>query len=135
TVAAVSALGIAWLKGAEEAQRYQQALIMTGNYAGVTIGQISEMASRLGQTAGTTSKAAAALAEIAGSGKIARAAMEDVGRAALELQKTAGQSVGETISEFESLAEAPAAAIVKLNDKYHFLTVSVYEQIRALEEQ
>ncbi|MDF5999936.1 phage tail length tape measure family protein [Pseudomonas aeruginosa] len=39
------------------------------------------------------------------------------------------------MAEFSKLADDPVKASQQLNDRYHYLTASVYEQITALERQ
>jgi hypothetical protein len=46
-----------------------------------------------------------------------------------------GQGVEEVVREFAKLRGDPVKAVVELNEKYHFLTVAVYEHIRALHEE
>nr|WP_257216570.1 phage tail tape measure protein [Allopusillimonas soli] len=128
-------LAAAYISGEKESQALQKALITTGHYAGITADQLAEMAERVGKTAGTTGKAAEALVKVVSSGKIAGSAIEQVGLAAIAMEDATGQAIKKTIDQFESLADSPSDAIVKLNSQYHFLTAAVYEQITALEDQ
>lgn len=133
--AAAAALLLAYQQGANEADAYNQALILTGNSAGTSADQLAAMAERIDSISGTQRQAAAALAEIAGTGKFAADQIEAIGTAAVAMENATGKAVGETVKEFARLADEPAAASAKLNEQYNYLTASVYEQIRALEEQ
>ncbi|MEM5618465.1 phage tail length tape measure family protein [Pseudomonas aeruginosa] len=50
------------------------------------------------------------------------------------MQEATGKAVSETVAEFSKLADDPVRASQQLNDRYHYLTASVYEQITALDE-
>lgn len=132
--AAAAALGLAHYQGSEEADAYRLAILGTGNAAGSSVGELSTLAERISSVTGTTSGAAAALAQIAGSGKIASDSFEMVALAAVSFQKATGKAVSDTVAEFARLGDDPVKAVADLNNKYNFLTASVYEQIRAAQE-
>lgn len=133
--AAVGGLAYAYYKGSEEQDNYNKSLILTGNYAGTSAGQLADVARQVSATVGTTGAAASALAQLAGSGKIASGSFQEITEAALEMEKATGKSVDSTIAEFVKIADDPVAAAKSLNDQYHFLTASVYSQIVALKQQ
>ena len=133
--AAVGTLAYAYYKGDQEQQEFNKSLILTGNAAGTTSGQLSDMSRQVGATVGTTGDAAAVLATLAGNGKIASASFIEIAEAAISMQKATGKSIDATIAEFVKIAEDPVAAAKSLNDQYHFLTASVYSQVIALREQ
>lgn len=133
--AAVGVLGLAYYQGSKEQTAFQLSLITTGNASGTTTGALAEMAKRIGDTVGTTGQAASALAQLAASGKIASSSFEEIAIAAISWEKATGQAVATTVAEFNKLAGDPVKAIVELNDKYNFLTASVYQQVRAAQEQ
>ena len=132
---AVAALGVAYYKGSEEQDKYNKSLILTGNYAGVSAGQLGDMARQVSATVGTTGQAAEVLALLAGNGKIAGESFTGITQAAVSMQEATGKAVGETVAEFSKLADDPVKASAALNAQYHYLTASVYSQIAALEEQ
>ncbi|ONH50992.1 phage tail tape measure protein, lambda family [Pseudomonas cedrina] len=133
--AAVGGLAVAYYKGSEEQDRYNKSLILTGNYAGVSAGQLGDMARQVSATVGSTGQAAAVLAMLADNGKIAGESFEGITRAAVSMQEATGKAVSETVAEFVKLADDPIKASAALNEQYHYLTASVYSQIAALEEQ
>ncbi|MDR0458591.1 MAG: phage tail length tape measure family protein, partial [Burkholderiaceae bacterium] len=134
-VGAVALLAKAYINGAREAQAYTQAIVMSGNAAGTTVSQLAGMAHAISQTAGTQGAAAAALAQMAGSGRVAGENLQAFTQVALGLERTVGAPVQQTVGHLSELAKAPLEASVKLNEQYHYLTASVYEQIKALEQQ
>ncbi|CAI8712330.1 phage tail tape measure protein [Pseudomonas sp. IT-P291] len=133
--AAVGGLAYAYYKGSEEQNSYNKSLILTGNYAGVSAGQLGEMARQVSATVGTTGQAAEVLALLAGNGKIAGESFTGITQAAVSMQEATGKAVSETVAEFSKLADDPVKASAALNEQYHYLTASVYSQIAALEEQ
>ncbi|AUZ46537.1 phage tail tape measure protein [Pseudomonas orientalis] len=133
--AAVGGLAVAFYKGSEEQDRYNKSLILTGNYAGVSAGQLGDMARQVSATVGTTGQAAAVLALLADNGKIAGESFTGITQAAVSMQEATGKAVSETVAEFVKLADDPVKASAALNEQYHYLTASVYSQIAALEEQ
>ncbi|WP_330207533.1 phage tail tape measure protein [Pseudomonas sp. AM14(2022)] len=132
--AAVGVLGLAYYQGSKEQDAYRLSLVTTGNAAGTTTLALSEMAKRVSGTVGTTADAAAALAQLAGTGKIASSSFEQIATSAIAYEKATGKAVSETIAEFVRLADDPVKAVAELNNKYNFLTASVYEQVRAAQE-
>ncbi|MDR8383948.1 phage tail tape measure protein [Pseudomonas sp. JL2] len=133
--AAVGALGVAFYKGGKEQDDFNKSLTLTGNYAGVSAGQLGDMARQVSATIGTTGAAADVLASLAGSGKIAGESFVGIAQAAISMQEATGKAVGDTVVEFKKLADDPVKASAALNEQYHYLTASVYSQIAALEEQ
>lgn len=133
--AAVGALALAYYKGSSEADAYNKGLILTGNAAGTSAGQLATMAQQVSATIGTTGAAAEVLAKLAGNGKIASGSFVEISEAALQMEKATGRAIDETVAEFAKIAKDPVAAAKELNDQYHFLTAAVYSQIVALKEQ
>lgn len=128
--------GAAYKQGLSEATEYRRAIVLTGNAAGVTAGQLADMARGVRESgAGTQGEAAALLAQLTASGQVARDHLLQVTQQALQLQQVGGVAVDTTIRNFVRLGEAPVKASVDLNKSTNFLTVSLYEQIRALEKQ
>lgn len=135
TAAAAATLLIAFKEGSDESEAYNKALITTGNYAGITAGQLDGLARNISHTVGTQHEAAAALAEVAASGKFTAEQMALVGRAALDQARLNGQATSQTIAQFARLRDEPVKAILALNDAEHFLTESSYARIKALEDE
>lgn len=135
TAAAVAVLGVAYYQGSKEADRFAEAIVMTGNAAGTTVGQLATMAQELDGRGFTQGAAAAALAEIAATGRVARDSIAGVAEVALRLERDAGIPVQETVKHFEELGKSPVEASLKLTEQYRYLTAEVYQQIKALQDQ
>lgn len=134
-VASLSVFAIASFKAAAQTDALNKALIATGGYAGKTSDQLEQMSRNM--AVGTTSQkdAAAALTEVAASGRFTAAQIGLVAQAAVDMARLTGQSTADTIKQFESLQHAPVEAVLKLNETQHFLTSTIYEQIKALQDQ
>lgn len=133
---ALAVLGYAAYQGFTELNELQTHLIMSGNAADVSLGQISRLADQMEQFAGVTrSGAIKVLTEIVKSGKIAGNQLEVVSEIAVRSARVLGRETADVVGEFAKLADEPAKASSELNRQYGYLTASTYLQIRALEEQ
>lgn len=133
--AAVGALAVAYYQGSEEQDQFRVSLERTGYAAGATVDQLGAMAQQVGNTVGTTGKAAAVLAELAGTGRVTADVFERLATSAIAWERAGVQSASATVAEFAKLGDDPVKGVLELNDKYNFLTASVFEQIRALKEE
>jgi lambda family phage tail tape measure protein len=132
---AVAALIFGYARGAAEGDTFARSLILTGNAAGTSVGQLTDMASAIDQVAGTQANAAEALAAFAATGQVGAQNIEAFTLAAIKLERAGGPAVTETVRKFEELGKSPVEASRKLNEAERYLTLSVYEQIKALAEQ
>ena len=142
TVGVVAAM----VQGAHEQKAMNDALILTGNYAGLTSDGLNALAHAAVATGGSIASAKQAVTELAGTGKYTGEQIGVITNAAVAMEHATGQSIEKTIKDFESLAvqatghsgqmtTAISEGAMKQNEKYHFLTLAVYDQIRALEKE
>ncbi|MBB2775053.1 UNVERIFIED_ORG: phage-related minor tail protein [Comamonas terrigena] len=132
---AVAALGVAWYQGTKEGEEFSKTLIMSGNAAGTSVGQLTYAAQMVGRTTGSYGLAIEATKQLAASGRVASSQMEVAAKATVGMAQVGAASVGDMVNHFDALGKAPVEASRKLNEQYRYLTASVYEQIRALDEQ
>lgn len=137
TVAAVAAggLALAYNAGSKEADAYRAALVLTGNAAGATVGQLQATAQAVGDLVGGQAAAAKVLADYVGAGQRAGISLDLITEAAIRLDRVGGPATEKTVAAFAKLAKDPLKASIELNESTNFLTLSVYKQIKALEEQ
>ena len=134
--AAVGVLGLAYHKGSQEQDEFYKSLTLSGNLVGKTTGQLAEMAARVSVVANsTTGVTAATLNQIVSSGKVAAESLERVTTAVVEISEATGIATEKLVGDFNDIAADPVAAITKLNDQYHFLTLATYNQIKALQDE
>ena len=137
TIAAAAAAGLfaAIRAGASEAESFNKSIALSGNAAGVTTRQLSDMAISIAAVQGSQHGAAAALNEFAASGKIAGDNIQRFSALALDMERIVGRSVKDTLAEFESVADKPIEGLERLQQKYHNISIATYEQVRALKDQ
>lgn len=134
--AAVGVLGLAYYKGSQEQDEFYKSLTLTGNLVGKTSGQLADMAARVSVAASSTTGAAAStLNQLVSSGKVAGDSLERVTTAVVKTSEATGIAIDKLVSDFNDIAADPVAAITKLNDQYHFLTLATYNQIKALQDE
>ena len=137
TVAAVAVggLALAWKQGVDESQEFAKAIATTGNAAGVTVGELNELAAAIDGVTGTQAKAAEALTLVVQSAAFTKDQLQVVAQAAVELEAATGRALESTIDDFRKLAKDPVDASLKLAETSNFLTAQLFEQIDALQRQ
>lgn len=134
--AAVGVLGLAYYKGSQEQDEFYKSLTLSGNLVGKTSGQLADMAARVSVAANSTTGAAAStLNQLVSSGKVAGDSLERVTTAIVKTSEATGIATDKLVGDFNDIAADPVAAITKLNDQYHFLTLATYNQIKALQDE
>lgn len=133
--AAVAGLSIAYHEGSKESAEYAKAIALTGNAAGTRVSELQAMAVSVSNVVGTQAKAAEALTALVGSGQVGVTSLEQFAATAVLMERNVGVSIKDTVRAFAELGESPVEASRKLNAQHNYLTSSVYEQIKALEEQ
>lgn len=134
-VGGLAALTAAYFAGQAESQAHARAVTLSGGAAGVTAGQMDQMARSIDNTVGTQRAAAAVLVQLAEGGRVSRASLQGVAETVVRMERDLGIATEEAVGMFEALGREPVKAAAKLNEQFNFLTVAVYEQIRALQEQ
>ncbi|ROR02072.1 phage-related minor tail protein [Delftia acidovorans] len=133
--AAGAATAVAFHQGAQENEAFVRSIALTGNASGVTTSQLREYARQIDAVVGTQAQAASGLADFVAAGVRGGDELRRYTQTAIEWEKLTGQAVSKTADQFASLQKDPLAAVIKLNEGTNFLTVSVYEQIKALDDQ
>ena len=131
----VGALAVAMYKGAEESRAYEKALILTGNQAGTTAGQLQQVAAEVGRATGGYTEAREAVIALASSGKIGAEDFSQFTRSIVLQSQATGQSVDDLVAKYVKIAEDPLKAVVEFSGVYKTLTADVYAQVKALKEQ
>ena len=137
TVAAAAGgvLALAYAQGSKEADEFRKSLLLSGNAAGASVGQLSALAESIGAGFGkNVGQAAAALATLAASGGVGRASLKDFATTAVEAEKAFGIAAKDIAKNFADLAKDPLGATVKLNESMNYLTESTYKQIKAAQD-
>lgn len=135
--ATIGSVAVAAYKGAAEFEAFNKTLILSGGTAGVTAHRLMDMAAGIDSVAEsvTQSRAAAVLDEMVKAGVRGEAQLKRYALAAAEFESAGGGAAEKVAANFEALARDPLAASGKLTQSMGYLTVSTYEQIKALEQQ
>lgn len=132
---AAAAVALAAYQGAKEFGEFNKQLILTGGYAGKTASQLDSLARSLSGNGITQHGMADAISKVVGSGSFSGNAVDMVSKTAAAMEKAVGQSVDQTIKQFQKLKEDPVRAVTELDKSLHFLTATQLEQIMTLQEQ
>lgn len=135
TAAAIGTMALAYYQGSKEADAFRLSLVSTGNAAGTTVRELQTMARNVAEVTGDVGKASAVLAQLANNTKIDTDSFERVTEVILGWGTAAGVATEDLVQEFSKIAKEPLDGVIELDNKYNFLTASIYNQIRALQEQ
>lgn len=135
TAAAAALLVSGAYAGSQESKALQNAIINSGNAAGVTQGQLMGMAAGVDVLVGTQGRAVEVLSAFVATGKVGAAHIEEFTAAAMRFESVGGAAAEDTAKSFAELGKAPVEASLKLNDSMGYLTASTYQQIKALADQ
>lgn len=134
--AAIGGIAYAYSQSNETAKGFQKTLILTGNAAGTTSDQMIQITKDIAAVgAGSVKSANEAVNALAATGKVSYSVLEQATLATVRAQDLLGKSVQDTSKEFAELSKSPTKSIADLNEKYNFLTLDIYKQIKALEDQ
>ncbi|CAG9416494.1 phage tail tape measure protein [Providencia alcalifaciens] len=132
---AAAAVAIAAYQGSKEFGEFNKQIILTGGYAGKTASQLDALARSLSGNGITQHSMADAISKVVGSGSFSGGVVDMVSKTATAMEKAVGQSVDETIKQFQKLKDDPVRAVTELDKSLHFLTATQLEQIMTLQEQ
>ncbi len=134
--AAVGLVVVAWYDAEKQAEAYTRALVLSRNEAAATTLTLVTMAQKTSDALQVSVGAGAEAAQAVGSnGKIAAQNLQAVANAAVAMKEVSGQALEDTIALYAKLAEDPVKGAQKLNEQVNFMTVALYEQVKALQEQ
>lgn len=123
------------VKGVEQSEQFNKALINTGGELGVTEGQFNQMASAITGLDTPIGTAREALIQLAQSGRFSGEALRTAGSAAVDFAALTGLSMDQAVAAVIKLEEKPVEALVNLNNQYHFLTAAQFEHVQQLQQE
>jgi phage-related minor tail protein len=110
-------------------------LLATNDYAGKSVGQLNDLATSIGNVSGSFGDAHDIVQALASTGKVAGDQFATVAQGVSDFAQVTGSSIQDAVETFTKLGDDPVKAATSLNDQYHYLTASVYEQIEAAQKQ
>ncbi|MNQ59103.1 Lambda phage tail tape-measure protein [compost metagenome] len=101
----------------------------------MTADRVRELSTAHTGDIGSTRENTQAIQQLIASGKLLPGTYGTIAKAASAMSVASGESLDKIIEDFVSLGKEPLQAAARLNEKYDFLTASVYEQAKALVAQ
>ncbi|MCX7172433.1 MAG: phage tail length tape measure family protein [Proteobacteria bacterium] len=127
-------VAVAAHQGHEEMVAMNNALAVTGNYAGLTRGTMRELADSMTQTGTMTiGTAKDIVTALVASGRIGAESIAGVAKLAGNFAAATGQDVAKITPELIKLFADPAKGVEELDKRMHFLNVTDREYIAHLE--
>lgn len=135
-VAAISAVGYAYLEGASQSRDFAKAVTLTGNAAGVTEGQFNALTRTIAASTQTTvGSTRDILQQLVASGRFSGETLTSAGNAAQTFAKATGQSASDVVKQFVSLSDGVSSGANALAKTYAFLSAAQLKYIKELEDQ
>lgn len=131
----IAAFALAANGAANDENAFNHAIQLTGNYAGVTSGELEVMAEHLTSASITTGQARTVLDTLVASGKVGSGSLKALGQAAVDMAALTGESADKAAASVLKMFDGTAAGALKADEQYHFLTTDIYDQIKAYEEE
>lgn len=122
-------------KGYLEARKLEGVMLGMGNATGYTTGQLLDLRNEIGRNTGQYADATQAINQLVLSGKTSGDMLRGIATASVDIARLTGQSIGTITTEVMTLADGGQEALLRLNDRYKFLTVETLRHIEALREQ
>ncbi|QED92848.1 phage tail length tape measure family protein [Eikenella exigua] len=132
---AVAGLTYAMRAGSEEGREYQKAVIFSGDSAGLTAGQLADLALAVGKVSGRYSEARAAVVQFVTGGRVAADDFAQFTQSVVLQSQATGKSVEDLAAKYVEIANDPLKAVLQLSRTYQSMTADVYAQVKALQDQ
>lgn len=135
-VGVVIAAGTAMFKGASDAQEFGKALTLTGNAAGVTLGQFDAFTKGIAETGNRSLGAVRSIGlELLKTGQIGPVAFSSVTKAAELYASATGKTAQESAADFAKMAQDPLKWAAETNKAFGSISLAQYQYIKSLQER
>lgn len=119
----------------EETERQANALLLTGNYAGLVSGELNAMARSTAATINSTVGGTRETMEgLAASGRVTRQTLTEMASAVELVAQFSGRTRADVVKDFAGMADGVATWAAKHNESWHFITFEQYKYIESLEK-
>ena len=120
--------------GRRQANALRDAIILTGNAAGVTADGVARLSGAVADSSRQTVGGAREILDtLITSGRSSSAVLESQAKAIARLADVSGKAGKDIAGSFAAQLDAPARFAAELNRTYNFLTVAEFKRIQALE--
>lgn len=134
-VGAMAGIGLSAYDAYKANRQFETSLILTGNYAATSAGQLSELTAELNKnslsTIGALDKIAGTLAS---SGKYTLNQIKEITAVTADWSEVTGESTDKIIDYFDDIAKDPVKGLAKLNEQFNFLDKGQLTYISKLEK-
>lgn len=134
-VGAMAGIGLSAYDAYKANRQFETSLILTGNYAATSAGQLSELTAELNKnslsTIGSLDKIAGTLAS---SGKYTLNQIKEITAVTADWSEVTGESTDKIIDYFDDIAKDPVKGLAKLNEQFNFLDKGQLTYISNLEK-
>jgi len=133
--AVMAAMGLAAYQAEKRQRELSQALILSGNYAGATIGQFNAMTDAIAESSKASGSSIREIANsLAASGKYTIAQIKVITKATADWANATGEDSSKITGYFEKIATDPVKGLAELNKQFNFLSVGQLTYIKKLED-
>ena len=116
-------------------ERFNRALISTGNYSGATTGGLEAMSQRIGKINHNYRETRAVITELTATGRLSAKSIENIATASAYMALVTGKSALDAVQSFKGIENSVTSWAVESNKQYHWLDLATYQRIAALEAQ
>lgn len=118
-----------------ETERQANAMLLTGNYAGLVSGELNAMARSTAATINSTVGGTRETMEgLAASGRVTRQTLTEMASAVELVAQFSGRTRADVVKDFAGMADGVATWAAKHNESWHFITFEQYKYIESLEK-
>ncbi|EAS1642600.1 phage tail tape-measure protein [Salmonella enterica] len=131
----VAAAGIAAVSAMNDQDAFNRSIQKTGKYAGVTSGELEQMAQQGGQLRSNYGQVRDILNGLVSSGRFTGETLNSVAQAASLMAELSGDSADQVVSNFLKMSDSATTWAANTNQQYHFLDLETFQRIQSLEDQ
>lgn len=135
TSGAVGILAAAFVMGQAQSAEFRDAIVASGNAAGVTEGQFNAMAERIAEASGATiGSSRELLLELVRTGRVGGESLNELATAAAMISKVTGATAAELAQDMSRMSGDISGWVAEHNKAWNFVDLDLYRYIRRLEE-
>lgn len=129
-------MALAFYKGREESDKFKNSLILTGEFIGISEQRFNGLAESIRLNFGSSiSQTKDVLQQLVSSGKFTYTSLQSVAEAIAKIASLSGESASTVAQSLIPSLDGSASSAKKLNEQYHFLTLTQYKYIEQLNLQ
>ena len=135
-IGSLGMMALAFYKGQEESTKFRNSLILTGEFVGISEQRFNGLAESIRTNFGSSiSQTKDVLQQLVSSGKFTYTSLQSVAEAIAKIASLSGESASNVAQSLIPSLDGSASSAKKLNEQYHFLTLTQYKYIEQLNLQ